>query len=181
MFKKSKKYIIIFFLILSIFLLFGKSLFPVYVIDEQTVQYKEIKKKIDLNKKQNFLIQNNNSDKILNGMFLAKKYILKNDFNKAFTELNNCLKYTEEENLKNILKLRMAKIKIQKNEYEIALNILNTIKTQHWMNIIENIKGDIFVEINKKKEAIQCWKKSLSIESYNASKEIIKMKINELK
>jgi len=43
------------------------------------------------------------------------------------------------------------------------------------------MKGDIFININNKKEAIKSWKKSLFIEDSNASKEIINMKLNELK
>ncbi|QCI20139.1 MAG: tetratricopeptide repeat protein [Buchnera aphidicola (Brevicoryne brassicae)] len=190
MIKKSKKYIIIFiiiFLILSIFLLFKKDFNASYQTNKKTLKYNEIKEKIkfekfeNLNKNKNIILKKNNFYETFNSMFLAKKLILNNDLDKAFIELSNCLKYTNEENLKNILKLRMVKIKIQKNEYELALNILKTMKNKNWINIIENIKGDIFVKQNKKKEALKCWKKSLSIELSNASKEIIKMKINELK
>lgn len=75
----------------------------------------------------------------------------------------------------------MAKIQIQKNKNNEALNILLTIKNYNWNNMIENMKGDIFINKNNKKEALKHWEKSFLIEDSNASKEIINMKINELK
>lgn len=190
MFNISKKNIIvliIFFLIFSLFFFSKKRSIPVYEKNKQQIEYEEIKRKINsqesknLNKVENFIVKNNNIYGTLIAMELAKKYILNNNLDKAFTQLNHCLEYTKENNLKNILQLRMTKIKIQKNEYNQAMNIIKSITDKNWKNIVEHIKGDIFAKQNKNKEAIKCWKKSLLIESLNASREILRMKINELK
>jgi predicted negative regulator of RcsB-dependent stress response len=117
----------------------------------------------------------------LSSLFLAKKYILDNNLDKAFIQLNNSLKYTKEENLKNILKLRIAKIKIQQNKNQDAMKILEDIKDSTWTSIKENMKGDIFMKNKDIKKAILAWEKSKYFEQSNASKEIINMKINQIK
>ncbi|ANZ22777.1 hypothetical protein ATN01_03030 [Buchnera aphidicola (Diuraphis noxia)] len=173
-------------LIIIFFFVFSKNFINSYKKNTTLIKDDEIEKKINSQKSENsnqkevFYLKKNNLKDTLRGMVLAKKYILNNNLEKSFEILKNCLKNTEEENLKNILKIKMTKIKIQKNEYKIAIKILESIKNKNWINIVENIKGDIFSKQNKKKQAINCWKKSLLQTSSNASKEIIKMKINEL-
>ncbi|CAL4326653.1 YfgM family protein [Buchnera aphidicola] len=188
-FKKKIVIFVIFFIVLSSLLLyfFWKNSFTTNTNNLNAFKYEEIIQEINkntlknLNSAENFIIKNQNTYGTFTAMILAKKYILKDNFERAIIQLNNSLKYTKEENLKNILKIRIAKIKIQKKEYTQALDILQTIKNQNWSNIIENLKGDIFFEKNDKKMALKHWKKSFFLENSNASKEIINMKINELK
>ncbi|MCU4137202.1 tetratricopeptide repeat protein [Buchnera aphidicola (Sitobion miscanthi)] len=190
MFNTSKKNIILFVLFIffiSLILFFWQHTFKVQDKNLNTLKYEKIIKKINIKNPENlkkiekFIIQNNNIFGTLTALSLAKKYVLYNDLDKAFIQLNNSLKYTQDENLKNILKLNMAKIQIQKHKNKEAMNILKTIHNHNWDNIIENMKGDIFMNINNPKEAIKFWNKSLLNESSNASREIINMKINELK
>ncbi|QCI20723.1 tetratricopeptide repeat protein [Buchnera aphidicola (Brachycaudus cardui)] len=186
-FKTKIIFFIIFFIIFSIILCYWKYSFKTDTNNLNPLQYENIIKEININKPTNlnkaetFIIQNKNIYGTLTAMFLAKKYVLKNDFQKAIIQLNNSLKYTKEENLRNILKIRITKITIQQKEYKKSINILKTINDHNWSNIIENIKGDIFFKQNNKKAAIKAWEKSLFLESSNASKEIINMKLNELK
>jgi len=189
MFNISKKNIIFFILFLFfICLIFFYWNYPIasHKTNLESLKYKEIIKKINTNNSkkldevENFIIQNDNIYGTLTALSLSKKYILSNNLERAFVQLNNSLKYTKEENLKNILKLNIAKIYIQQFKNKQAINILQTIQNHNWNNIVENMKGDIFMSQNFKKEAIKYWKKSLLSENSNASKEIINMKINEL-
>ncbi|WAI11779.1 MAG: tetratricopeptide repeat protein [Buchnera aphidicola (Macrosiphum albifrons)] len=180
-------FLILFFLIMSLILFYWKYPFVINKKSSEFLKYEEITKKINkknvknLHEVENFIIKNNNIYGTLTALSLAKKYVLYKNFDKAYIQLKNSLQYTTEENLKNILKLNMAKIQIQKNKNKEAIDILETINNHNWDNIIENMKGDIFAIKNNKKQALKCWKKSLLIEDSNASKEIINMKINELK
>lgn len=152
-----------------------------------SIKYSEILIKMNTNNPKNiyeveqFIIKNQNIYGTLTALSLSKKYILDNKLDNALVTLNNSLKYTSEENLKILLSLNIAKIKIEKKQYQQALSILQNIQNHNWNNIIENMKGDIFKELKNTKEAIKSWEKSLSIENSNASKEIIQMKINDLK
>ncbi|QCI17973.1 tetratricopeptide repeat protein [Buchnera aphidicola (Acyrthosiphon lactucae)] len=185
--KKSIIFFILFLLFILCIFFYWKYPSVIYKKNLESLKYAEIIKKINqkntknFNEVENFIIQNNNIYGTLAALSLAKKYVLYNNLDKAFIQLKNSLKYTQEENLKNFLKLNMAKIQIQKNKNNEALNILLTIKNYNWNNMIENMKGDIFINKNNKKEALKHWEKSFLIEDSNASKEIINMKINELK
>jgi len=180
-------FLILFFLIIGFILFYWKYPFVINEKNSEFLKYEKITKKINkknpksLDEVENFILKNQNVYGTLTALSLAKKYVLYKNFDKAYIQLKNSLKYTKEENLKNILKLNMAKIQIQKNKNKEAINILKTIHNHNWDNITENIKGDIFAIENNKKQALECWKKSFLIEDSNASKEIINMKINELK
>lgn len=180
-------YLIVFILTFFILFIFWFSKGKEKKSKLQELKYEEIIKKINANKKEDlssiekFIVENKNIYGTLSSLSLAKKYILDNNLDKAFIQLDNSLKYTKEENLKNILKLRIAKIKIQQNKNQDAMKILEDIKDSSWTNIIENMKGDIFMKNKDIKKAILAWEKSKYFEQSNASKEIINMKINQIK
>lgn len=185
--KKNVVFFFIFALLFSFFLVFWNNSFFIDKKKLNSLEYELIIKKINsknsekLPEIEKFIIKNENIYGTLTAMFLAKKYVFLNDLDRAFVQLKNSLKYTKDENLKNILKLRMTKIKMQKSQSQEAINILKTIKNKNWENIIENMKGDIFIKEKNIKKAIFHWKKCLFFEKLNASKEIINMKINEIK
>jgi predicted negative regulator of RcsB-dependent stress response len=186
LFKKNIIFFILIFFICISLMFYWQYPFIVHKTNLNSSEYKEITKKIStknfkyLVEAEYFVIKNQNIYGTLTALNLAKKYVLNNHLDKALIQLKNSMRYTKEENLRNILKLRIAKIKIQNSENQDALNILESIKNHNWDNIIENMKGDIFLNEKKKKEAIKSWKNSLSMENSNASKEIINMKITEL-
>ncbi|QCI21870.1 tetratricopeptide repeat protein [Buchnera aphidicola (Hyadaphis tataricae)] len=148
---------------------------------ETIIEQISLEKPESLKQAESFIVNNRNIYGTLTSMFLAKTYITHNDFNAALIQLNNSLKYTEEENLKNILKIKIATINMQINQYDTAIKMIETLSKKGWKNIIYNLKGDLFFQQKKIQEAIKYWKKSLSEETSNASKKLIKMKINELK
>lgn len=185
-FSKKKIYLIIFFLItifsMLIFIIKPKNKLK----NIKKIQYEEIIKEINAKKNPNFLniekfiIENRNIYGTLTSFILAKQYILRNNLEKAFIQLKNSLEYTKEENLKNILRLRMSKIKIQQNKNKDAMKIIEEIKDDSWKSVVENIKGDIYIKNGNIDLAIKAWKKSKYFEESNISKEIINIKINEV-
>lgn len=183
----KKKFLIIFFLVFFSFSIFFFIKKEEKKIEFKKIKYEEIIEKINakkndqLNDVENFIIENKNIYGTLSSLFLAKKYIINNNLDKALIQLNNSLKYTKEENLKNLLRIRIAKIKIQQKKGKNAMEILNEIKDDSWTSIIENMKGDIFMENKEFKKAIKAWEKSKYFEQSTAFKEIINMKINEIK
>ncbi|QCI17398.1 tetratricopeptide repeat protein [Buchnera aphidicola (Aphis helianthi)] len=183
---KKKVFLIIFFLVFIFIILFFVIKPKNTIKSLNKPKYEEIIKEINAKKNLNFIniekfiIDNKNIYGTLISLSLAKQYILKNNLEKAFIQLKTSLEYTKEENLKNILRIRMAKIKIEQNKEKDAIEIIQEIKDDSWKNIVENIKGDIFIKNKNTKEAINAWKKSKHFEDSKTSKEIINMKINEI-
>ncbi|QCI19111.1 YfgM family protein [Buchnera aphidicola] len=184
---KKKIFFIIFFftLILFIFFLIKKPKNNIKNLNQteyyEIVQEINAKKNLDYKNVENFIIDNKNIYGTLVSLLLSKQYILKNELEKAFVQLDNSLKYTEEENLKNILRLRMSKIKIEQKKYKDAIEIIEKIKDNSWVNIVEDVKGDIFMKNKNIKLAIKAWEESNYFEKSKTSKEITNMKINEAK
>lgn len=183
---RKKVFLITFFFIMIFFILF-LIIKPKNKIKKfEKAKYEEIIREINAKKNgdflniEKFIIENENIYGTLASLSLAKQYVLKNNLEKAFIQLETSLKYTKEENLKNILRIRMAKIRIQQNKYKDAMQIIQEIKDDSWRNIAENIKGDIFIKTGNIKLAIQAWEKSKYFEESKTSKEIINMKINEV-
>ncbi|WP_348769439.1 YfgM family protein [Buchnera aphidicola] len=184
-FSKKKFFLIIVISIFVLIILFFKIKRKNNIQNSYKNNYQEIlkeihaRKNLDFKKIEKFIIENKNIYGTLISLSLSKQYILKNNLEKAFIQLENSLKYTKEENLKNILRLRMSQIKIQQNQNKDAMKIIEEIKDDSWTNIVENIKGDIFMKNGNIKLAIQAWKKSKYFEKSKISKEIINIKINE--
>ncbi|CAL4325988.1 UPF0070 protein YfgM [Buchnera aphidicola (Protaphis terricola)] len=188
--KKTNSKIKIFFIVLSLIFLFIFSFFIVKIKNKtknlNIIKYEDVikeintKKNINFKNAEDFIIKNENIYGTLISLLLAKQYILNNNLDKAFNQLENSLKSTKDENLKNILRLRMSKIKIQQNQTKDAMDIINEIKDDCWKNIVENIKGDIFMKNKNINLAIKAWEKSKNFEESQTSKEIINMKINKI-
>lgn len=187
--KKTKKiiFLVLFFVVMTIFFIYFSTSKKKQNLNLKEIKYDEIIKKINakkdnnLNDIENLILEKKNIYGTLISLFLSKKYVLDNKLDKAFIQLNNSLKYTKEENIKNIIMIRIAKIKMQQKRYQEAMKILKKIKDKNWKNITENMKGDIFMNEKKMKEATKAWKKSKIFQKNKAVKEIIKMKINEIK
>ncbi|CAL4325995.1 YfgM family protein [Buchnera aphidicola] len=184
---KKIKFLILFFVVITTFFIYFFTIQKKQKLNFKKIQYEEIIKKINakknqnLNKIENYILEKKNIYGTLISLFLAKKYISDNKLDKAVIQLNNGLKYVKEENIKNMIKLRIAKIKIQEKKHEEAIKILKEIKDNNWKNIVENMKGDIFMNEKKIKKAILAWETSKIFEKNNTFKEIINIKINEAK
>ncbi|MBZ2279869.1 MAG: tetratricopeptide repeat protein, partial [Buchnera aphidicola] len=81
-----------------------------------------------------FIIDNKNIYGTLASMFLAKKYVLDNNLEKAIKQLETSLKYTKDEILKNILLLKIVSLEIEQNQNERALNTLKQVNDKNWIN-----------------------------------------------
>lgn len=184
-FSKNKIFLIIFCIIIISFTSFLIIKPKNQTKNYKQTQYAEIIQEINAKNNANFIhvekfiIENENIYGTLAALSLAKQYILKNNLEKAFIQLKTSLKYTKEENLKNILRLRMSQIKMQQKKNKDAMQIIEEIKDYAWKSIVENIKGDIFMKNGNIRLAIQSWEKSKYFEESKTFKEIINMKINE--
>ncbi|WP_422667474.1 tetratricopeptide repeat protein [Buchnera aphidicola] len=188
-FSKKNIYVILFLIFCLVIFLFLKKTLNIYSLNNikyqlPSIKYEKIIKTIDIKKPltliqaEDFIKQNKNINGIFISFFLAKQYVLNNQLKKAITTLDNSLKYAQEENLKNLLLLKIATIKIEQHDYQHAINILNKIKDHSWDNIIKNYKGDIFKQLHNNKKAKQEWENSQEIEESNIIKKIIQIKIN---
>lgn len=128
------------------------------------------------------ILKKQNEIKIVSSSMDFVKSLLKNKkIDDAEKEIMNILKKTKDENIKNILYLRLAKIFLYHKKIEQAIKTLNKIKSYAWWTMKYDILGDALINKGDQKTALLFFNKALSITDNSSLKEIIEIKINNLK
>lgn len=123
---------------------------------------------------------NNNTKDIFNFMEKLKILIENKKFKEVTSEINNNLDSIKDENIKNILYIKLSRIFLFNKDIDLSFNILKKIKNNSWLMIKYDLLAESFLIKNKKQEALSIWKKSLLLSNNSNYKEIIEMKINNI-
>lgn len=113
-------------------------------------------------------------------MNFVKILLKKNQFIDAEKIIINSLKKIKEDNIKNILYLRLAKIYSYHKKIEKTIKTLNKVKSHAWWILKYDILGDLLFDKKNKKISLLFFNKSLSYLEDSSLKEMIKIKINDL-
>ncbi|WP_343183074.1 tetratricopeptide repeat protein [Buchnera aphidicola (Neophyllaphis podocarpi)] len=180
---KNKKYIIITIIVILIiaFISFEKiqKINENKKLKEENIEIKNQKDKKE-KKLLEYMLKSKNSDISILIVDKIPKYISTNDIKTAEDLLIHASEITTDENLKNIINFRLAKIQIEEKKTDKALMSLEKIKSLEWIGIKENLKGDIFKLRNENDKSIESFKKVIQSNAEIKLKEIAKIKINEI-
>ena len=114
-------------------------------------------------------------------MTLAKVYVSKNKLDQAKEELSVVAKKGNMLALKQIAKIRIARILAAEKAYANALNELATIDDQTYMPVINELKGDIYSATGKYQEAIASYRLAIDeVKTNGMGNLFLEMKTNEL-
>ncbi|CAL4325882.1 UPF0070 protein YfgM [Buchnera aphidicola (Neophyllaphis podocarpi)] len=180
---KNKKYIIITIIIVLIIIFIGFVKTQKIGSNEKLKKENiEIKNQKDKNEKNflEYMLKSKNSDISILIVNKVPKYISANNIKIAEDLLIHASEITTDENLKNIINFRLAKIQIEEKKIDKALISLEKIKSLEWIGIKENLKGDIFKLRDEIDKSIESFKKVIQSNTEIKLKEIAKIKINEI-
>ncbi|SFN11686.1 Putative negative regulator of RcsB-dependent stress response [Candidatus Pantoea varia] len=127
-----------------------------------------------------FASENSNTYGALAAMDLAKQYVDAGQLDKAATLLQNGLKDTKDANLQAVINLRLARIQLQQNQADAALNTLNGVKGDGWTAIVADIRGEALLTKGDKQGARDAWSKGVESDASPALKQMMQMKMNNL-
>ena len=96
-------------------------------------------------------------------LFMAKLYMDSVDYENAILQLEFLIENSTEESLQHIARIRIARIKLQQNLYNEALQILETESMGSFEAKYEEIKGDIFSKKGEFSEAQAAYSKALDL------------------
>ncbi|XBC39241.1 MAG: tetratricopeptide repeat protein [Buchnera aphidicola (Nurudea shiraii)] len=181
---KTQKNIIFLFLALFAFLFFKFYLNVNIDVKnyDKLIQEVKINKDISIKKIIEFIKNNeNNIYGTFASLYLSKTYFEKNLLYNALLILQNNLKYIHDEHILNIVILNMSKIHLQLNNYKKSLKLINNINLKSWKSIKHDLKGNVFFLLNNTEQAILEWKKSIYYQIREELKEIVQMKLNNIK
>ena len=96
-------------------------------------------------------------------LFMAKLFMDSVDYENAILQLEFLIENSTEESLQHIARIRIARIKLQQNLYDEALQILQTESMGSFEAKYEEIKGDIFSKKREFSEAQAAYLKALDL------------------
>ncbi len=114
-------------------------------------------------------------------MTLAKVYISKNKLAKAQAELRIVADNSKMLSLKQIAKIRIARILTAEKSYANALTELSRIEDTTYLPVINELKGDIYGATGQYQEAMSAYKKaSDEVKNNGMGNLFLEMKTNEI-
>jgi predicted negative regulator of RcsB-dependent stress response len=94
----------------------------------------------------------------LGGLFLAKNAVTTGKFDDAVKDLTWVSKKAKNASFRQIAKIRAARVLLQQNKYQDALNMLEKIDDPAFNPATLEIKGDILLAMQKKSDAAAAYK-----------------------
>jgi predicted negative regulator of RcsB-dependent stress response len=112
---------------------------------------------------------------------LAKIYTSKNQLDKAQAELTHVATHGKIPSLKQIAKIRIARILASEKLYPNALNELSPVEDIAYLPVINELKGDIYGAMGKYKEALNSYKEALNeVKNNGMGNLFLEIKANEI-
>ena len=112
---------------------------------------------------------------------LAKVYTEKNKLDEAKSELQQVVSNSHMIPLKQIAKIRIARILASAKDYTNALNELSSIDDRTYLPVINELKGDIYGATGQYQNAINSYRLAITaVKSNGLGNLFLEMKTNEL-
>lgn len=110
---------------------------------------------------------------------MAQQYVDKNELDKAAAQLSQGLAAASDDNLKAVINLRLARIRVQQKADD-ALKTLDTIKGEGFAAIVADLRGEALLSKGDKAGARKAWQAGVDSKASPALSEMMQMKINNL-
>ncbi|UDG79402.1 hypothetical protein F7X37_00384 [Candidatus Ecksteinia adelgidicola] len=127
-----------------------------------------------------FIKNNNNIYGVLVALELAKYFVNKNNFFKAEKILIYEEIKTQDKNILTQIYLRLARIQLQEKKFDEALKTLDHIKNLDWIELAQNIRGDVLLIQGKIKEAKKTYSSVVESKISPTLQELVRIKLNNL-
>lgn len=115
-------------------------------------------------------------------LMLAKLAAESNDLTNAETHLRWVLANNSQTEIEHIARLRLVRVLIGSNQLDTAIDTLNANEPGKFINLYEELRGDILTKQGKNEEARQAYEKALAntTAANEATQSTLQMKLDEL-
>lgn len=112
---------------------------------------------------------------------LARDAVLKKNYADAITQLNWVIDHSKDSSMREIARLRIARILITENKAQEALTFLSNIEDKNFIGLINEIRGDAYLAINDKNAARKAYEQALKeLPNAEVTRPILQMKLDNL-
>ncbi len=114
-------------------------------------------------------------------MTLAKIAMMHKKYDEAYQLLNYIVKNSKLPSFRQIARIRIARILLITKKFADASNELKIIEDASYIGIVEELQGDIYVQLGEYKKAKLLYNKAIqSTQKHGLGNLFLEMKINEL-
>ncbi len=114
-------------------------------------------------------------------LMLAREAVLKKNYSEASTQLNWVLDHSKDSSLREIARIRLARIMITEKKPDDALYLLKKLDDKQFAGLVDEIRGDAYLALNNIDSAHHAYQLALSeIPNAEVSRPILKMKYDNL-
>lgn len=111
---------------------------------------------------------------------IANLYAKEGNYVDAAAQLNQALQKEQDPFLSDMVYFRVARLQFELNEYTQSLISLNSITDPSWLPLINNLKGDIYVQMKNYALAKQAYEQALTDHAVTTFNGLIEMKLNQV-
>jgi len=114
-------------------------------------------------------------------LMLARSDVYRNDYADAEGQLNWVMQHASTRSLREVARLRLARINLQLGQPQQSLLLLQKVDDASYAVMIDEIKGDAYAALNQIDMARQSYQKALAeLPGYANTRPILTMKLNNL-
>ena len=114
-------------------------------------------------------------------LMLARDAVLKKNYPEAIKQLEWVINHADNRALRQIARLREARILITQKNPQLALSLLGKINDKTFMGLIDEVKGDAYLAMNNKLAAQKSYGSALTeLPNAEVTRPILQMKYDNL-
>lgn len=112
---------------------------------------------------------------------IARDAVLKNNYPEAINQLNWVIQHTSTKAIREIARLRIARILITEKKPQEAIDLLNKVDDKNFNGLIHEIRGDAFFSMNDLNSARKSYELAMKeIPNSEVTRPILQMKLDDL-
>lgn len=117
----------------------------------------------------------------LAALIFARNDVYQQKYNDAESELTWVMSHGNTSSLRQIARLRLARIEIQTNKPQDALTTLGKINDSGYLPLIDEVRGDTYLALNQTDNARKSYKDAVDLlPNYAIARPLLVMKLNDL-
>ena len=112
---------------------------------------------------------------------LAKSAVAAKNYAEAEAQLKQVAEESSTYELAVVAKIRLSRLWLSHQRYKEALGILNGLKNDAYLPLVDELRGDIYTGMNKFDKAVEFYRKALSeVQNYGVGNLFLEMKSHDI-
>jgi predicted negative regulator of RcsB-dependent stress response len=110
---------------------------------------------------------------------LAQDAVVKNNLTEALAQLNWIVKHSCNNKFRQIARLRAARILLAQGKAQDAVTMLSKVDDQGFLALIDEVKGDALMALNKKNDAAKHYQDALRLQKESTQSPLLEYKLEQ--